>query len=748
MTTTLRALRLACVLIAWSGAPAWGASPPAPGMAPATSTEEEARWRAESADTRIVRDDWGIAHVHGRSDADAVFGMIYAQAEDDFNRIETNYLNAMGRLAEAEGESAIYQDLRMKLFIRPEELKSRYAASPAWLQKLMQAWADGLNCYLHSHPEVTPRVLHRFEPWMALSFSEGSIGGDIERVQLAPLQAFYGGARAAGGGAITSDRLAWQQRNTGDDEPRGSNGIAIAPSNTVNHHALLLINPHTSFFFRSEQQVTSDEGLNAYGAATWGQFFLYQGFNDRLGWMHTSSGVDNVDLFAETIINRNGHLLYRYGNALRPVTVSTVSVPYRTAEGGTATRSFTVYATHHGPIIEQLDGKWVAIALMQKPIEALSQSFLLTKARDYAGYLKVMELRANSSNNTIFADADGDIAYLHPQFVPRRDDHFDYTHPVDGANPATDWKGLHTLSELPRVLNPSSGWVMNTNDWPYSAAGASSPRRESFPRYMDTAGENPRGVHATLLLKDRRDFTQDSLNAAAFDSYLPAFAQLIPALVAAYDGIDSADPLKPKLADQIALLRGWDYRWGVHSVATTLAALWGDELWARVKLQADAENLSVYDVMADHSDPQLRLSVLAGVSERLEHDFGTWRVPWGDMNRAQRLTGDIVQKFSDAGPSIPVEFTSSRWGSLASFGARRYEGTNKYYGTSGNSFVAIVEFGERVSARAISMGGESGDPKSPHFADQAERYADGSLREVYFYPAQLIHHTEREYHPQ
>ena len=264
---------------------------------------------------------------------------------------------------------------------------------------------------------------------------------------------------------------------------------------------------------------------------------------------------------------------------------------------------------------------------------------------------------------------------------------------------------------------------------------------------MDKAGENPRGVHATLLLKDHKDFTLESLNAAAFDSYLPAFAQLIPALVAAYDGIDVADPLKAKLADQIALLRGWDYRWGVHSVATTLAALWGDELWGQVKLQADADNLSIYETMADHTNPQLRLSVLAGVSDRLEHDFGTWRVPWGDMNRAQRLTGDVVQKFNDAAPSIPVEFTSSRWGSLAAFGARRYEGTNKYYGTSGNSFVAIVEFGERVSARAVSMGGESGDPKSPHFSDQAERYADGALREVYFYPGQLIHHTEREYHP-
>ena len=716
--------------------PLLAAVPAGARAASTTASDEQSRWRVAAAETHIVRDDWGIAHIHGRTDADAVFGMIYAQAEDDFNRVETNYLNAMGRLAEAEGDSAVIQDLRMKLFIHPDDLKKQYARSPAWLQKLMVAWADGLNFFLQSHPQVIPRVIHRFEPWMALSFSEGSIGGDIERVQLGALQSFYGGEHSAA-----------LREAVKDEEPRGSNGIAIAASNTLNHHALLLINPHTSFFFRSELQVTSDEGLNAYGAVTWGQFFIYQGFNQRLGWMHTSSGVDNVDLFAETIVNQNGRPFYRYGTELRPVTVSTVTVPYRTAAGGSAVRTFTVYATHHGPIIAQRDGKWIAIALMQKPIEALQQSFLLTKARDYAGYMKVMELRANSSNNTIFADADGDIAYLHPQFVPRRDDQFDYTHPVDGANPATDWKGLHTLQELPQVLNPSGGWIMNTNDWPYSAAGDSSPKREHFPRYMDTAGENPRGVHATLLLTGQKDFTQSSLNATAFDSYLPAFAQLMPALVAAYDGLDSANPLKAKLADQIEVLRGWDDRWGVHSVATTLAALWGDELWNQAKSDANAENLSVYVNMAERTSTEQKLSVLAAVSDRLERDFGTWRVPWGEINRCQRLTGDIVQKFNDAAPSIPVEFTSARWGSLASYGARRYEGTNKYYGTNGNSFVAIVEFGERISARAITMGGESGDPKSRHFNDQAARYADGSLREVYFYPEQWLHHIERDYHP-
>jgi len=694
---------------------------------------EPERWRREAEETRIVRDDWGIAHVHGKTDADAVFGMIYAQAEDDFDRVETNYLHALGRLAEAEGEAAIFEDLRMKLFVDPDDLKARYAASPEWLRRLMVAWADGLDFFLQSHPQVRPRVIRRFEPWMALAFTEGSIGGDIESVPLDALEAFYG---APGRPRSVTD--------AGPVEPGGSNGIAIAPSRTASHHALLLINPHTSFFFRSELQVTSDEGLDVYGAATWGQFFVYQGFNERVGWMHTSSGVDSVDFFVETVEKKDGSIFYRYGPELRPVATSVIRVPYRDAAGTRTERTFTVYRTHHGPVVGEKDGRWISVALMQKPVEALSQSYLLTKARTYAEFMRAMELRANSSNNTVYADGDGNIAYLHPQFIPRRDDRFDYTRPVDGADPATDWQGLHALDEAPHVLNPPVGWIMNTNDWPYSAAGPDSPKRDGYPRYMDTAGENPRGVHATMLLTGAADFTADSLNALAYDSFLPAFARLIPVLVQDHDDLPEAS--RAALAEAVGVLRAWDHRWSASSVATTLAVLWGDEIRALFKEDPDAGRLSVYD-MVDRAGAARRLSALASVCDRLARDFGTWRVPWGDVNRYQRVTGDLVQRFSDAAPSTPIPFTAGIWGSLASFGARRYEGTAKYYGTGGNSFVAIVELGDRVSARAVSIGGESGDPRSAHFGDQVSRYAEGALRKVYFYPDELRGHVEREYSP-
>ena len=718
-----------------------------PHTARAADTADLVRWRAESVRVTITRDDWGIAHVHGRSDPDAVFGMVYAQAEDDFSRVETNYLDALGRLAEAEGESAVWSDLRQRLFVDPAALKADYASSPPWLRALMDAWADGLNAYLADHPQVKPRVITRFEPWMALSFTEGSIGGDIERASLPELQAFYDHPQAAAH-AEAAAQLA-QAENTGVfKEPGGSNGIAIAPANTAAGHALLLINPHTSFYFRSELQMSSDEGLDAYGAATWGQFFIYQGFNPHIGWMHTSTGADAVDEFAETIVRRDGRLFYRYGGELRRVSTALITLPYRLADGTMASRTFTVYRTHHGPIVRQAGGKWIALALMNTPVAALSQSYLRTKAHDYASFLKVAQTyRANSSNNTVFADDKGEIALLMPQFIPRRDDRFDYTAPVDGADPATDWQGLTAFEQTPHLLNPANGWIMNTNDWPYSAAGDLSPRREAFPHYMDTAGENPRGLHATELLTGRRGWSLESLNRAAFDPHLPAFAKLIPLLVNAYDQAPKSDPLKSRLKDQVDTLRAWDDRWAADSVATSLAVFWGEALWADSAGQAKAAKLPVYDWMADRMSPQQKLQALATASDRLTKDFGSWRTPWGEINRYQRLDDAIAPHFDDARPSLPVPFTSAQWGSLASFGAHRYPNTKRYYGSSGNSFVAAVEFGPKVRAVAVTAGGESGHLGSPHFTDQADRYRSGQLRPVYFYPSDLSGHVARRYHP-
>ena len=731
-----------------------------PSAAVNAADDEVARWESRAAGITIVRDDWGIAHVYGQTDADAVFGMVYAQAEDDFNRIEVNFLNSQGRLAEAEGEDAVWRDLRMKLFIDPVRMEALYLESPAWLRDLMDAWADGLNYYLYTHPDVEARVLHRFEPWMALTFSEGSIGGDMERPSLSALEEFYGpqvgalqSASAVGRGSTTagSDPLASPTRLAGTGaldaearrradfipEPSGSNGFAIAPSNTTNGNALLLINPHTSFYFRAETHMVSEEGLNAYGAVTWGQFFIYQGFNETAGWMHTSTGADAIDEYAYEVVERDDGVYYFYGDEERRMEEREIRVPYRTATG-TAEHVFTAYYSHEGPIVRTDGGDWVAVKLMNDPVDALTQSYTRTKATNLDEFLEIMELHTNSSNNTVFADAEGNIAYLHANFVPVRDTRFDWSRPVDGSDPATAWQGVHGVQESPLVINPPGGWIQNTNNWPYTAAGVddpASPDQDDFPPYMDRYGENARGLHALRVLDGKTDFDLQGLIDAAYDSYLPAFADMVPALLAAYDALPADDALRGRLAEPVELLRGWDYRFGVESVPTAVAIFWGNRLRA---MHREDPN----------QDPDAaRLAALVEATDQLTEDFGDWRTPWGDINRFQRLTGDIVQPFDDSQPSIPVGFTPSTWGSLAAYGQRTFNDTKRIYGTRGNSFVAVVEFGDSLRARAITAGGQNGDPSSPHFNDQAARYASGDLRPVYFYRADVDAHAERQYTP-
>ena len=305
-----------------------------------SSLNEDERWNHRAENTEIIRDDFGIPHIYGKTDADAVFGMLYAQCEDDFNRVERNYIWAIGRLAEVEGEKALYSDVRANLYMTQEEAILNYENSPKWLQELCIAFADGINFYLKNHPEVTPKLITHFEPWMPMYFSEGSIGGDIERVSTEKIRDFYGPQTNSKKLAISDGLIRLK-----DDEPRGSNGFAIGGEKTASGNAMLLINPHTSFFFRGESHVVSEEGLNAYGATTWGQFFIYQGFNEKTGWMHTSTGTDIIDEFKETIVKTNDKTHYKYGEKMLPIDSIQVSLNYATNTGTLFKRLYFIQNT-------------------------------------------------------------------------------------------------------------------------------------------------------------------------------------------------------------------------------------------------------------------------------------------------------------------------------------------------------------------------------------------------------------------
>ncbi|MEM0940043.1 MAG: acylase [Bacteroidota bacterium] len=698
-----------------------------------------AGWEAQANNIEIIRDDFGVPHIYGKTDADAVFGLLYAQCEDDFRRVERNFTWAIGRLAEEKGEEALYSDLRARLFMTEAEAKQYYESAPDWLQKLCNAWADGINYYLHTHPEVKPKVIQTYEPWMTMYFTEGSIGGDIERVSTARIKDLY--ERNA---VLARADEPINKEDYPLEEPQGSNGFAISGELTESGNAMLLINPHTSFYFRGEVHMVSEEGLNAYGAVTWGQFFVYQGFNEHTGWMHTSTYTDVIDEFTETIIKKEGELYYQYGEAERKVGIQEVTLKYKDGDEQKE-RAFPIYRTHHGPITHKAEDQWAATSLMWEPVKALEQSYTRTKKKNHAEFREMMNLKTNSSNNTVFADAEGNIAYYHGNFIPIRDDQFDYTNPVDGSNPATDWKGLHDVDEAITVFNPPNGWIQNCNSTPFTAAAKYSPKMDDFPRYMYSAPENFRGVNAIRLLSEVNDLTLDGLIALGYNSYLPAFEKVIPGLLQAWE--NSEQIKNEDLDSAITLLKKWDFKTDKTSVAMTLAHFYGMNLYQTVKIPDDLKGMDRFHYFGTDLPKRKRLEIFQMTLEKLKIDFGTWNIPWGEVNRFQRLSGDIDATFDDDQPSIPVGFTTARWGHLAAYGMRGQHEVKKIYGTRGNSFVAAVAFGEKVRAKTILAGGQSSDPESPHFNDQAEMYANGEFKEAAFYREDVEARAEEIYKP-
>jgi acyl-homoserine-lactone acylase len=699
---------------------------------------ESERWNKHASNTEIIRDDFGVPHIYGKTDADAVFGLLYAQCEDDFNRVEQNYIWATGRLAEVEGENAIYSDLRAKLFMTQKEAEIKYQNSPQWLKDLCLAFADGINFYLAKHPEVKPKLLTRFEPWMPMYFSEGSIGGDIEKVSTRKMSEFYGRPDASMIPKIMTGSILLK-----DNEPRGSNGFAVSGKLTESGNAILLINPHTSFFFRGEVHVQSEQGLNAYGAVTWGQFFVYQGFNEKTGWMHTTSDVDIIDEFEETIVRNKKGINYKYGNELRSLDSFEVVLKYKNANN-IGSKKFMAYRTHHGPVTHASGNIWLSTAMMWDPVKALQQSFLRTKNSNQKEFDKMMDIRTNSSNNTVYADADGNIAYYHGNFIPKRDPGFDYKKPVDGSNPKTDWKGLHDLRDNIFLLNPTSGWIQNCNSTPFTSAGASSPKPENYPGYMSYSPEIYRGVHAISLLSKAKNLTIDKMIDLAYDPYLPGAEELIRGLIQAYDN----HPVNnEEMKTAMDLLKNWDYKVSSESKAMTISQFYLNTYINSGKIPAGTHIMEKVNYMSSKSPAKERLEIFANSLADLKRDFGSVETAWGEFNRYQRINGDINQNFNDTLPSIPIGMASGEWGALASFGTRKGSGTKRQYGVAGNSFVAVVEFGEKVQAKSMLAGGQSADPKSVHFDDQMHRYADRKFKTVAFYREDVLKRAESMYHP-
>jgi acyl-homoserine-lactone acylase len=748
------------------------------------SVEERRRYEAEARDVSIISDKWGVPHIYGKTDAAAVFGLMYAECQTDFSRVEKNYLEMLGRQAEAYGESLLYTDVMMRLIYDSAQAVADYEKSPEWMHKLLDAFADGVNYYLYKHPETKPLLLRRFAPWYALLFTDGSVSAtSTGGVRPDEIKNFYSeahdGVGAAAGGTATpasrrphalsavermvlSDRgmavpdkgegaepeKGQKQEERQEPEDRGSNGFALAGFRTASGATELYINPHVPFYFRMEVQLVSEEGLNVYGAVTWGQFFVYQGFNAHCGWMHTSSLADVADLYEEKVVRQDKDWVYEYEGQTKPVTTRPFTVYYK-KDSGLLALPVTGYFTHHGPVMASREGKWLSLRENNRSMNALLEAWLITKANSFDEYKKAMDIRANTTNNTVYADDQGNIAYWHGNFMPRRDTAYNWSLPVDGSIAATEWKGVHELDEIVHSYNPATGWIQNCNSTPYSLSGSSSPERGKYPAYMAPDGENFRALNAVRLLAGANDFTLDSLIVKGYDHYLTAFEVLLPALFDAWSV--APDSVKRALQEPIALLQKWDRRSAVHSTATTLAVEWATRMTKYVPPPAtpEAGSNAIGNVQAEiaHSTAAQKTAELLAVVADLRQRFGTSKVEWGDICRYQRLTGKIAETYDDKKSSLPVGLVSSAFGALPSYQSRVMPDTKKRYGYSGNSFIAAVEFGKRVKARTIITGGESSNPSSPHFSDQASMYLGGWFKEVLFYREDVQKNAEKIYRP-
>lgn len=744
------------------------------------------RWKQQAARVTIIRDNYGVPHIYGKSDADAVFGLMYAQCEDDFKRVEFNYIDILGRTAEVNGAGSLYNDLFTRLVIDSAGAMADYKKAPVWLQKLLNAYADGINYYLYKHPAVKPALLQHFEPWYPLMWTDGSISAiNTGGVTSSELRSFYSSDPSAALSTANKPVAPWHGESTGtnrllayqpathppatergaetiavpggamhivpasipaDELSSGSNGFAIAPARSASGKSLLYINPHVTFYFRPEVHMVSEEGLNAYGAVTWGQFFVYQGFNEHCGWMHTSGYADVADIYAEQVIKEGNKLYYRYEGALKPIKQATYQLAYKD-NNGFATQQITTYATHHGPVMAKRDGQWISVRAVNRHMNGVIQAWQRTKSKTFAAFTKNMELLANASNNTVYADDQGNIAYWHGNFIPKRDTAFDWNKAVDGTIKATEWNGLHPLNETIHLYNPASGWIQNCNATPFTASGSSSPKKTDYPAYMATEPENFRGLNAVRVLANEQAFTIDKLIGAGYDTYLTAFEELVPALLKAYNSLQPTDSMYTLLADPVASLGKWDLRCAANSVATSLAIEWGQWLQTSInKVNAPdfVARLSVFCKLPSNNE---LLTLLAAAVRNLDKRYGSWKTEWGTINRYQRLTGALQETYDDNKPSIPSGMVSSLWGCLPSFVSRVMTGTTKRYGYNGNSFICAVEFGKKVQAKSLLAGGNSSDPASSHFGDQAAMYTQGQFKDVLFYKEDVEKHIERKYHP-
>lgn len=713
---------------------------------PSAPTDHTSRVRTSVGDLAervvIYRDGYGVPHIHGETDAATVFGFAYAQAEDDFWQVEDNFIRALGRAAEVYGEPLYSADLLNRALRVNELSQEEYRRLSPQLRRICDAAAAGYNHFLQSHPEVEPRLIPRFEPWHILAF-----------IRWMRFQSDYGKHANAHGISAEDDLRGGSQPVF--ERKTGSNGWAVGPSRSASGHALLFNNPHLGFFGSEqfyEAHLHSDEGLRISGATFFGFPVMNTGFTPWIGFVATDALPDQVDFYVETFDHPARPLAYRYGTGYREATEWEATVMVKT-DSGVETRRQIFRRTHHGPIVGTWEGKPLAVKMARlEEGGVLRQMYEKARARNLEQFKAALQYPAYNMN-WVYADRDGNIFYTYTGAIPRRDDSIDWTRPVDGSDPGTEWKGWHTLADMPQVTNPSSGFLFSANHPPFEVSSTDNPDPADFPAYMRNQvfvpSQEVRAQASMEILSGDSSFTFEEWQRAAFDRKVRAASVEVPKLVSEWDELQKSEPDRAgRLRPAMDLLRSWDGVTRMDSEAATLFALWypyaHPEQYPAFWMNLQRAWLAGWGGGTSEAG-QSRLDILERVMDRLEDEWGTWRVPHGEMVRIQRVRDP--GGFSDEVESVGVPGGDPNTGQIFFVAAVPGPDRKRRYGVAGHSYAGVQEYGGKVKALSVTVFGQSADPDSPHYMDQAELYSRGEFKAAWLDLEDVRKNAVRVYRP-